>query len=87
MEQAIFLGLPIIVVNLNKSKTVDNNRYPKNTLGNYLTINIPFNSKIMQYALENWGAQFNIHKQNGDTGAYIYKDEVYKELGILEVSI
>ncbi len=85
MEQAMSLNLPIIVVNLNKSKKVDNDRYPKNTLGDYLTINIPYNSKIMQYALENWESQFNIHKHKKDTGAYIYKDEVYEELGIVEI--
>ena len=69
MEQAKSLNLPIIVVNLNKMEDVDFDRYPKSTLGDYLTINIPFNSKIMQYALENWEEQFNTHKKNGDTGA------------------
>lgn len=85
MEQAKSLNLPIIVVNLNKKEDVDFDRYPKSTLGDYLTINIPFNSKIMQYALENWEEQFNTHKKNGDTGAYKYKESVYEKLGIHEL--
>lgn len=85
MEQAMSLNLPIIVVNLNKKECTDFDRYPKSTLGDYLTINIPFNPMIMQYALENWEEQFSIHKNNDDTGAYSYKASVYEKLGIHEL--
>lgn len=79
MEQAMSLKLPIIIVNLNKSRKVDSNLYP-NVLGDYLTINISFESKIMQYALENWESQVAVHIKNGDSGAYQYNDSVYQNL-------
>lgn len=83
MEQAISMNLPIIIVNLNGKKNIDSERYPSSTLRDYLTINIPFGSKIMQYALENWENSFKSHQLKGDTGAYYYKDDVYKSLGLL----
>lgn len=81
MEQAISLNLPIIIVNINKKRVVDNSLYPK-VLEEYLTINISFESRIMQYALENWNDAFLTHKKNGDKGAYHYKNSVYESLGI-----
>lgn len=81
IEQAIDMNLPIIVVNLSKIRKQDSLRFPK-ILENYLTISISFECKIMQYALENWERQSKIHLQQGHTGSYYYKEQVYKDLGL-----
>lgn len=75
------MELPIIVVNLNNKKTVDNNRFPS-VLNNYITVSIPFKAKIMQYALKNWRDSFHYYKNNNKADKYIYKDSVYSELGL-----
>ena len=81
MEQAISLKLPIIVVNLNQRRDVDNERFP-NVLKNYPTISISYNQKIMQYALENWEVGFTNHYRNNEMSSYYYKKEVYDLLGL-----
>ncbi len=81
MEQAISLKLPIIVVNLNQRRDVDNERFP-NALKNYPTISISYNQKIMQYALENWEVGFKNHYRNNEMSSYYYKKEVYDLLGL-----
>ena len=81
MEQAKKMELPIIVVNLNNKRTVDNDRFPS-ALNDYITVSIPFKAKIMQYALENWESSFNYYKNNNKVDKYIYKDSVYSELGL-----
>lgn len=81
MEQAISLKLPIIVVNLNQRRDVDNERFP-NVLKNYPTISISYNQKIMQYALENWEVGFINHYRNNEMSSYYYKKEVYDLLGL-----
>jgi hypothetical protein len=81
IEQAINRNLPIIVVNLNGLKKMDNNRCPP-ILANELAIHIPFKQAIVSYALENWIDSHNSHKRKGDSGPYYYKDSVYKSLGL-----
>ena len=81
IEQALNRNLPIIVVNINGSRQKDNDRCPT-ALRNALAIHIPFKASIIQYAFENWLSSHATHKAKGDTGAYTYKDEVYKSLGI-----
>lgn len=79
MEQAISMKLPIIVVNLNKVREVDGDRFP-NVLRNYPTISISFNEKIMQYTLENWESGFLSHYRNNEMSPYYYKKSVYDSL-------
>lgn len=81
IEQALNRNLPIIVVNINGSRQKDNDRCPT-ALRDVLAIHIPFKASIIQYAFENWLSSHATHKAKGDTGAYTYKDEVYKSLGI-----
>lgn len=81
IEQAIKRELPIIVVNINKKRSCDNELCPalaKNTLA----IHIPFSAKIMQYALENWPQSHERYKRENETGPYYYEETVYKRLGI-----
>lgn len=81
IEQAIKKELPIIVVNLNNKRSCDNELCPalaKETLA----IHIPFSSKIMQYALEDWPQYHEQYKRENKTEPYSYKDTVYKNLSI-----
>lgn len=81
VEQAIKLGIPIIVVNLNCKRKCDNDRIPA-ILEDQLYISVSFESKIILYAFERWPKSHKKHKEDGETGCYSYKDSVYKELGL-----
>lgn len=79
IEWAIENDIPIIAVNLNKKKVMDDTLCPP-ILKDKLAIHIPFGQKIMDYALNNWPESYENHKKKGDTGAYTYKDSVYDGL-------
>ena len=81
IEQAIKRGIPCIVVNLNGKRSMDQERCPA-LMRDHLAVHISFNAKILQYALENWPYSEEQHKKNNESGAYYYKDSVYKELGL-----
>lgn len=78
IETAIKLDLPIIAVNLNGSKSKDN--LCPASLEGQLTIFIPYGKQIMQYALENWPSSYDKHKNDGESGAYHYTDNIYEKL-------
>lgn len=81
IEQAIKQGLPIIAINLNGRKSIDEARCPL-ILRDKLAIHITFNRAIIQYALENWELSHNNHISRNETGPYSYKDSVYNNLGL-----
>lgn len=81
IEVALNMGLPIIVVNLNNKRSIDNNNCPP-IIRDKLSIHIPYKAKIMQYALENWPSSHEAHLKNGESGAYHYKDSVYQSLDL-----
>jgi hypothetical protein len=81
IEQAIKRNLPIIVVNLNESRSVDNILCP-NSLLNTLSIHIPFNPLIIQYAMDNWPQRHNVLQGQGANEPHEYKYSVYHELGL-----
>lgn len=81
IEQAIKRELPIIVVNLNGTRTRDDVKCPP-MLKNELALHISFNAKIFEYALEHWP---NLHYEKikeKDKSSYHYKQETYTKLGI-----
>jgi len=80
IEYAIEKNIPIITVNLNKSKTQDNLCPP--LLKKELAIYIPFGPEIMDYALNNWPSNHTKYKANGDTRPYKYNKSVYDKLGV-----
>ncbi len=81
IEQAISRTLPIIVVNLNGQRAMDEERCP--TLAKEaLAVHIPFNAAIMQYALDNWPSSDETYRKEGKTGPFYYKPEVYTRLGL-----
>ena len=81
IEEAIKRNIPCIVVNLNGKRSLDQNLCPALMRDN-LAVHISFNAKILQHALENWPANYERFKANGETGAYYYNDDVYKRLGL-----
>lgn len=81
IEYAIENDIPVIAVNLNKKKYMDENLCPP-ILKDKLAIHIPFGQKIIDYALNNWPSSHESHRKNGDTGAYRYKDSVYTKLNL-----
>jgi hypothetical protein len=76
-----YYKIPIIVVNLNGLKKCDSSLCPP-AAREALSIHVPFGLKILQYALENWTTEHYTHVNNGETGAYTYKDSVYDQLGL-----
>lgn len=81
IEQAIAMGLPIIVVNINKKRSMDNDLCPP-ILRTTLAVHISFEQKIIGYAMKDWLTSVEIHKKNGDQCPCIYTDSVYKNLGL-----
>lgn len=81
IEQAIKREIPCIVVNLNGKRSLDQDLCPA-LMRDSLAIHISFNAKIMQYALENWPAQGEGCRRNGETGPYYYIASVYEKLGL-----
>lgn len=79
IEIALDANLPIIVVNLNKKRAMDGDLCPT-SLQSELAIHIPFGVDIMQHALDNWPASHARYRGEEKTGAYVYKDETYKNL-------
>jgi hypothetical protein len=79
IEWAIENNIPIIAVNLNKNKGMDDKLCPPILKGK-LAIHIPFGQKIMDFALNHWPASYESHKTKGDTGSYKYNDSVYEKL-------
>lgn len=81
IEQAIRRDLPIIAVNLNGARSMDQDRCPF-LLRDELAIHISFNVNIMQHALDNWPPSHQRYRQQNESGPYYYKTEVYRELGL-----
>ena len=80
IEQALKREIPCIIVNLNGLRYKDDERCPP-IIRDKLAIHISFNSKILQYALENWPTFYENNKNN-NTSSYHYTDETYKRLGL-----
>ena len=81
IEEAIKRKIPFIIVNLNGKRSKKNKKCPP-LARDTLAIHISFNSKILQYALENWPQSFDEKIKEGDNSAYYYKDNVYEKLGL-----
>lgn len=81
IEQALRRNLPIIAVNLNGTRFMDQDRCPPLIRGE-LAVHISFNAAIMQHALENWPASHASLRQQQKSGPYYYKAEVYREFGL-----
>lgn len=81
INQALTRNLPIIVVNLNGLRFMDNYLCPP-IIKDALAVHISFNSAILQYALEFWPDYSDILKRNNKSGPYYFSEETYKKLGL-----
>ncbi|GAB2973088.1 TIR domain-containing protein [Mucilaginibacter puniceus] len=81
IEVALEKNMPIIAVNLNGRRYMDDNLCPP-ILRDELAIHIPFMHKIVDYAIKNWPGTHRAHSRGGTTGPRYYIDSVYKDLGI-----
>ncbi len=81
IEQAIKRELPCVVVNINGLRFADEERCPP-IIRNDISIHISFNSKILQYALENWPSFHYDQLNKRNRQPYHYKESVYQGLGL-----
>lgn len=80
IELAITLAKPIIVVNLNGSRVPDSACCPV-ALQKALALHVPFNQKIVKYAIEKWPTDFLRFKSgNARLTAYYYSDSFYGKM-------
>ncbi|QDS18032.1 TIR domain-containing protein [Xanthomonas arboricola] len=80
MEVALRLGLPIIGVNLNGSRQIDD-RCPS-TIREQLVVYTSFNHNIIEHAMDYWPANFQRLRAAGMIGPRFYNDDVYRRLGL-----
>lgn len=80
LEVALKLGIPIVGVNLNGSRKIDDRCPP--TIKNELVIYIPFKHNIIEYALDYWPSEFYRLKNQGKSGDYYYNQHIYESLGL-----
>jgi hypothetical protein len=78
MEVALRLDLPIVGVNLNKSRRQDDRCPP--TIEDQLAVYVPFGQKIITHAMDNWPTSHKKYREQGKTGAFHYVDSVYENL-------
>lgn len=81
IEQAIRRELPIIVVNINGMRQMDEERCPA-IVRNQLAVHISFNEKILQFALENWPDEDARYRREDKIGPFQYYYDVYQRLGL-----
>lgn len=80
-EQAIKQELPIVVVNLNGMRSIDQDKCPL-ILRDQLAVHVSYNPAIIQNALENWPDSHRSFMAQGKTGPFYYKEEVYNKFGL-----
>lgn len=81
VEQAVKKDIPIIVVNLNWKRSVDNDNCPAIARDN-LSVHISFNQKIIDHAITHWPLAHSSYKREWKNSWYYYISKVYQELWI-----
>lgn len=81
IELAIELDLPIVVVNLNRLRNMDNNLCPP-ILRDKNALHISFNQKIIKYSLDNFPSFYYYGRDKSKNTYYYYGENVYKELNL-----
>lgn len=80
MESALRLGLPIIGVNLNGSRKMDERCPP--AIRDQLVVYTSFHHNIIEHAMDHWPAEFHSLRGAGTTGDRCYNDDLYRRLGL-----
>ncbi len=82
IELALDLGLPIIVVNLNKNRGVDHDRMPP-ILRGVCALHIGYRFRAIKFALETWrDAYYGFSAATKAEGPRVYPPEKYSSLGL-----
>lgn len=80
LEVALRLGLPIIGVNLNNNRRMDDRCPP--TIRGELVVFTSFHHNIIEHAMDHWPDEFHALRRAGTTGDRYYRDDVYTRLGL-----
>jgi MTH538 TIR-like domain (DUF1863) len=80
IETAIGLNLPLIGININGSRGQDDRCPP--ALRDALAVYVPFNEKIITYAMKDWPSSHGQYERKSLGGPYHYNDSVYQSLGL-----
>ncbi len=83
IEQCLNRDLPIVVVNLNKQRSIDNTLCPPILKGKN-AMHVSFRMKIIKYALDYWPNQYNSSVDKTKSDDWHYPSSVYKDLGLDE---
>ncbi len=81
MEVALGLNLPIVAVNLNGMRKLDEALCPP-ILRNEFIVHIPFKMKIIKYALDNFPSEYH-RRPSTEKGSRFYPDSLYQQLGLI----
>ena len=81
INAAIKREIPIIVVNLNGSRNVDNSLCPK-LLQENLSLHISFNQKIIYEAIKNWIDLDKGFRDKKDNSPKVYTAKTYSNMNI-----
>lgn len=81
MEVALDYDMPIIVVNINNKRRLDDALCPP-IIRDELAIHISFEQKIIWHAMNNWPSSHAKYRIQGEKGDYYYSDSVYQSLGL-----
>lgn len=81
IELALELDLPIIAVNLNKTRNIDNSLCPP-ILKSQNAIHISFNLKIIQFSLDEFPDFYKYRRDKTKNTDYHWDTEKYEELGL-----
>lgn len=78
------LKLPVVFVNLDQARTVLSAKLPTKLAGDYYTMSVSFQPKIVMIALDDYVAKFqnNSTQKIPKVGAHLYKAQVYKDNGL-----
>lgn len=77
IDLALEMDLPIVVVNLNNKRSIDNDLCPP-ILKDKLAIHTAFTVKIIQHAIDYWPENHAQLRKDKKTGNYFYTDASYE---------
>lgn len=80
LEVALRLDLPIVAVNLNDNREMDETRGPPVIRDEYV-VHVSFRAKIIKYALDDFPPE-HARRDRSVRGARVYPDSVYRSLGL-----
>ena len=79
IDEAMKHDIPIVVVNINKKRCVDQNLCPP-IIRDRLSLHIGFYQNIIYSAIKSWGDSHQKYKKDSKDEPYHYPDKVYDEL-------